>query len=255
MQKGFEERRGGNLLSWLSPLGQATRLFCLSLSYDSWRTFSWRDFKRYCGWLGPRSFHFIALAGVAISLAMTIECVLELQKYRAQDLAGAVISIGLLRELAPLTLSTAWCASVAALIAGECKWYRWQYQDDGELAASFVLPRYLAALCMSLPLSGYGLIIGFVTGALFAPLLGVTSINDFFEAARQATHDTDIIVFFIKLVAVNPTVGVFAGCAAGMAATSTKDPVEAKAVVATALACYLINLGITAVFYLVGGSS
>lgn len=199
--------------------------------------------------MGARSFHLVAFAACFVAIALTLECVIELQKYRAQDISGLVISIGLLRELGPLTVSLAWCARVAALVSNEAR----NYPIDGslsEFAQGFVFPRYMAALLMSVPLGGYGLVIGFVTAALVAPLLGVSSSNDFVESARQGLVDKDIAVYFIKLILVNPTIAVFAGCSAGWYARGNIDvPVGANAVTATFLFGYAANLAVTMVAY------
>jgi hypothetical protein len=104
---------------------------------------------------------------------------------------------------------------------------------------------------MAVPLGAYGLAIGFVTAALVAPLLGVSSTSDFLESARQGIQDKDLVVYFIKLNLVNPTIGVFAGCAAGWYGRGNMAiPVGANAVTATFIAGYMANLLITYAAYL-----
>lgn len=199
--------------------------------------------------MGPGSFHFVAISALVIAIALTLQCVIELKKYQAEDLAGAAISIGLLRELGPLTISIAWCARVAALVSEEAKSMKSRFTTEREFAEKFVLPRYLAALISSVPLGAYGLVIGFVTAGLFGPLLGVSSINDFVESARSAITDRDIAVYFIKLVAINPTIAVFAGCACGLLARHVHEPVAANAVTATFLGCLALNLAVSIAAY------
>ncbi len=205
--------------------------------------------------MGLRSFHFVALSAVVVSIALTIQCVLELKRYQAEDLTGAAIAIGLLREIGPLTISIAWCVRVSALIAEEARNYRKLWSTDEEFAARFVLPRYIAALLMSIPLSGYGLLVGFVTAGLVAPLLGVSSLNYFVDSARDALRDKDIIVYFVKLSAINPLVAVFAASVCGLRASSDKEPVAASAVTATYIGCLVLNLAITVAAYLEGDFS
>lgn len=238
-----------SIVHWVEPLGSSVRLFSGAFTFEAFKNLSWREFTSYCRWMGQKGFHLVAVSAVFISIALTIQTVVELQKYNAEDLSGAVISIGLLRELGPLTVSLAWCARVAALLSEEARNYRYK-NSARNFAADFVLPRYLAALTMSVPLGGYGLAIGFITGALFAPLIGVNSTNDFLESARTGIQDKDLVVYFIKLIFVNPTIGVFAGCAAGFAAEDPDAPVAANAVTATFLAGYIANLAVTTVAYL-----
>lgn len=200
--------------------------------------------------MGEQGFHLVALAAVFVSIPLTIQCVVEMQKYRAQDLSGAMISLGLLREIGPLTVSLAWCARVSAMLSKEANNYSGN-NDIKEFAQTFVSPGYLAAIATSVPLGAYGLVFGFVTAAVVAPLLGVTSTNDFLESARQGIQDKDLIVYFFKLILVNPTIGVFAGCAAGWYGRGNKStPVEANAVTATFLTGYFVNMIVTYAAYL-----
>lgn len=238
-----------DFIPWWGYFGGAVRYFAYALSYESFSKVRWEQFTAYCVWFGPRSLHLVTLGAIVISIALTVQCVTELQKYQAQDLSGAVISIGLLRELGPLTISLAWCARVAAMIAEESR----RYIGDGseeEYVERFILVRYLAALAMAVPLGVYGLVVGFVTAALFAPIMGVSSTGDFLESARQGIQMTDVLVYFVKLILVNPTIGVFAGCVCGRAQRSPFAPVAAHAVTATFLVGYTANLIITSIVYL-----
>ncbi|HEY9712218.1 MAG TPA: ABC transporter permease [Chroococcales cyanobacterium] len=244
----FRLTQSRDLVNWFSVFGASVRLFVEAVNLRSFAYFDRAEFSSLCVWLGLRSFHMIALSAMFVGIALTIECVIELQKYNAQDISGAAISIGLLRELGPMTVSLAWCARVAALYSEEAR----NYSLDGgkNFAQRFVFPRYLAAVAMSIPLGAYGLVIGFITGALFAPLLGVNSTNDFLESAHMGVHRKDVVVYFVKLVAINPTIGVFSGCLAGKAARSLSEPVAANAVTATFIGGYIANLAITIVAYL-----
>jgi len=252
MNRTINPTPGLDLIDWMKPVGSSVRLLFSMFSIDAFRDLNREEMRELCVWMGIRSFHFVSLSAALVALALTIQCVIELQKYQAQDLAGAAISIGLLREIGPLTISVAWCAMVSARLAEEVRVHYGQYQEDRAFAQSFVLPRYLCAVAMSVPLSAYGLVFGFITGALFAPLIGVNSTTDFLESARMAIKDKDIAVYFIKLALVNPSVGVFAGTVAGMAARGRFDPVAAYAVNGTFLGCFALNLLVTIGAYLQG---
>ncbi len=250
MQKVIRRLPGSEIPRWLAPLGLSVKLFFGALSPKALMNVNGAEFRAYCFWMGRRSFHLVALAAVCVSIALTIECVIELQKFRAQDLSGAAISVGLLRELGPLTVSLAWCARIAALLSSEARIYTGS-DDVFEFARKFVCPRYLAALAMAVPLGAYGLVIGFVTAALFTPLITSSSVNQFVESAREIIRHKDLVVYFIKLNLVNPTIGVFAGCAAGWYARGdVNEPVGANAVTATFIVGYIANLIVTVGAYL-----
>lgn len=237
------------LFFWVAPLGRAIRLFFDAFQPSSLSRFSFKKFKVACLWMGPESFHLVALAAVTVAIALTIQCCIELQKYQAQDLSGAVISIGLLREIGPLTVSLAWCARVAARIAAETQAYYDAHKIE-EFTQTFVLPNYIATVAMSIPLGTYGLVIGFITGALVAPMLGVSSTSVFFHSARDGIQMKDIIVYFIKLILVNPTIGFFAGCAAGATTNHSNNAAPSNAVTATFIVGFFANLIITYAAYL-----
>lgn len=234
---------------WVAPLGRAVRLFFGAFQPSSIASFSYKRFKVACLWMGPESFHMVAFAAVAVSIALTIQCVTELHKYRAEDLSGAVISIGLLREIGPLTVSLAWCARVAARVAADTEVFRKEDRMD-EFAKKHVFTNYMAALLMSIPLGAYGLVIGFITGALAAPILGAASTSDFLRSAREGIQMRDIVVYFIKLILINPTVGFFAGCAAGSATNRSDRAAPSNAVTATFLVGFMANLLITYAVFL-----
>jgi phospholipid/cholesterol/gamma-HCH transport system permease protein len=250
---------GADLIGWLAPLGRASRYFALTAFSLPSLQFSWADLRPICQWMGPQSFHLVALAAVFIGIALTMQCTVELERYQAQDLAGAVISLGLLREMGPLTVSLAWGARVSALVADQAQAFTLQnpQASDRQFAASFIAPRYLSALVMSLPLGGYGLLVGFVTAALVTPLLTMSTTQQFLESAREMIQTKDLAVYFIKLILVNPTIAIFAGCAAGRLVTYTgpnnttniASP-AARAVTALFICGFAANLIVSLVAYL-----
>jgi phospholipid/cholesterol/gamma-HCH transport system permease protein len=244
----FQESPGTDILIWLTPLGRAVKLYVISMRAESFRALRWQEVREHCFWMGEKSFHLIAFSACAISIALTIQCVLELKKYDAEDISGAVISIGLLRELGPLTVSLAWGARVACRVAGEAR--EFLLQNEGGFAETFILPRYLAALSMSLPLAAYGLVIGFVTAALIAPFLGVSSTADFLQSAKEGIHSKDLAIYFLKLVVVNPTIAIFAACASAKVGQISSAAVPANAVTAMFICGYTANLLVTAIAFL-----
>jgi ABC-type transporter Mla maintaining outer membrane lipid asymmetry permease subunit MlaE len=54
---------------------------------------------------GEGSIPLVILSAAFISMALTSQAVLELQRFGAEDLARPLIAVGLLRELGPLTVS------------------------------------------------------------------------------------------------------------------------------------------------------
>src|SRR5579883_3394178 len=105
------------LIMRFAPLGRAARLSAQLLTIDAIKAIDWRDFRETCLWMGAGSLSFVVFAGIFISWALTLQTISEMNKFNADDLAGSVIAVGLLRELGPLTVSLAWSARTSARIS------------------------------------------------------------------------------------------------------------------------------------------
>ena len=236
------------LLKPVEPFGQAVKLFWGMLCISALSHIDTRMFRQKCIWMGEQALPLVAISSVFVALSLTVQTVNEMRGYRAQDVSGAVIALGLLRELGPLTVSLSWAARVAALLSLEAHDFD-KTMPDRLFVQQLVLPSYLAGLAMSVPLSAYGLIIGFASAALFAPLLGVSSTNDFLETARLSIKNKDLIVYFVKLIAVNPTVAILTACAIGRIQKCDHAHLSANAVTAMFIAAGLANFIFTYMMY------
>jgi phospholipid/cholesterol/gamma-HCH transport system permease protein len=228
------------LLRWLEPLGRAVRLAFLAMHPRGFSSFDWKLFGSKCAWMGPQSLPLVTISAIFISLTLTLQAVLEMRQLRTQDLSGAVIAVGLLRELGPLTVSMAWSARVTAHLCAEGRYFG-KSRSDADYATYFVLPNYLAGLCMSVPLSLFGLAIGFGTAAIFAPTLGVSSSNDFMETSRLYIQNKDVATYFVKLILINPTIAVLIGSAYGRDDQEAQRFATANAVTALFVAGFIVN--------------
>ncbi len=240
----------------LSNFGKAIKLFCIAMSPGAWHSAKHanRIFRKYALWMGVYSFALVGLAAMSIGCALTLESVTELTNYGADKLSGALISLGLMRELGPLTVSIAWCVRLSALISEETKYFRADFKSDTSFAQNYILPRYGTTMLMALCMGSYGLAIGFVTAVLVSPFFGVSNMLDFLDSAREAIKFHDIVVYMVKLVLVNPTIGFFMGITAGLNAYRTGSQPSPEAITMTFLYCYLANLMVTiAAFYRGGG--
>lgn len=199
-------------------------------------------------WLGIDSFPMIVYCSLAVSVALTIDTLHELRKYNAADLSGSLISIGLLRDLAALIVSPAWCIRVSTLLSGEAALYD-QSADDREFSRSFILPRFIAAFTAQIPLALYGAIIGFITGAFLSPLFGVSSPTAFLDSARQTVEDKDVIVYGIKLLVANPVLAIFAGCICGRLGSGSPVTAATNAAALTFMLIFTENMLVTMFAY------
>ena len=94
---------------------------------------------------------------------------------------------------------------------------------------------------MAIPLSAYGLVVGFATAALFAPTFGVSSTNDFLETAKLYIQDKDVMTYFVKLILINPTLAVLVGSAYGRDDGESQRFAAANAVTSLFIAGFICN--------------
>jgi phospholipid/cholesterol/gamma-HCH transport system permease protein len=228
------------VLRWMQPLGRSTRLLFTAFHPRGLSRFDWRLFASKCVWLGPQSLPLVTISAIFISLTLTLQAVLEMRQLRTQDLSGAVIAIGLLRELGPITVSMAWAARVTAHLCAEGRDFGID-RSDSDYATYFVLPNLLAGLLMSIPLAAYGLVVGFTTAAIFAPTLGVSSTNDFLETSRLYIQNKDVMTYFVKLILINPTIAVLVGSAYGRDEGQSPRFAAANAVTTLFIAGFICN--------------
>jgi phospholipid/cholesterol/gamma-HCH transport system permease protein len=229
-------------------LGQAVILFAATLR--SLPQLSWPDFIEQCKEIAFGSITLIVLAALFVGAALSLQTVVELQNFEAQDYAGSVISIGLLRELGPLTVGLAWAGWLTAKIMADMESVSSTFPVASKqiFARQFIAPRYLAALSMALPLATFGLAVGFLVGALTAASVGVTTTNTFFGAARMVIHNKDLAAYFLKLVLINPTIAVFTACAYGFN-NHTPGKATADALMAAFITTFIANFLLTAAMF------
>ncbi len=217
-------------------------------SLGSWRSFDSQALRWFWMELGPASLPLIAVASVFVSLTLTTGVILELKQHGAQDVTGAVIAVGLLRELAGLTVGAAWTSRATALIRGTVL----TLSDDVSTGSAnkLVPPIFVAAIASAFALSAFGLAIGLLTSAYYAPLLGVSSSADFLEAARQMVNNKDLCVYLIKLILMNPTIAVIVGCGISIERHIGFAHSVTSAVTLAAMLSFIANFAVTAVAYL-----
>lgn len=231
----------------ISMFGRSLRLLICSLSPRSLGRMSSSEFRQYFTLMGIDSLSLVTTASILVSIPLCTHAVLELQKFGAQAASGALIAVGLLRELGSLTVSMMWAARCAAFLSDDTASL---IRSGKNLDAEFFAVRYMAALAAGIPLSAYGMVVGFVAAALYAPLIGVSSMSDFLEAARQAVNTRDVSVYFFKLAFLNPTVVVLVSMTVAAEYRGSPEMSATTAVSGTTIGVLIANLLFTLAVYL-----
>lgn len=226
--------------------GRSLRVFFGALSPATWGRLSLREIRDYFIYMGPGSLNLVTTSAVFVSIALTTQIVVELQKYGAQSASGALIAVGLLRELGSMTVGMIWASRMSAFLSEDTL----TKLEGDVITADFFATRYIAALCASFPLAVYGMVAGFAAAALYAPLIGVSSMADFLEAGRQAVNMKDLCVYFIKLVLVNPTVVLLTSMGVAWEYRDCPERAASEAVTGACVGVFIINLFVTLSLYL-----
>lgn len=234
----------------MSFLAAGLTLFANAFTPRSLRTMDGATFREYFSYFGLRSLPLISLGAVLVSLALTTEVVLEAKRFAAEDVTGAAIAVGLLRELAPLTVGLSWAGRAAAFITDSALGVRLRTADEHSDSGGWLATAYCAAVAAALPLAAYGVVVGIIAAAILAPFLGATSSADFLENARQGVRDKDVVVYFMKLVLINPTVVVFSSVMVNANSSVDDTGVAATAVSTSCIGVFLANLICTWAWYL-----
>lgn len=243
--QGTTPRRSTN--EPLSTLEEIAKHCLAAFSVRTFARLQLGEIRQELNWMLLSSVPEIILLSSFVALALTLQTVIELRQFKAADLAGSVIAVGLLRELGPLIVSSAWCAKVAAGLCSQTR--ELLLKGQSSRFSSFLCTRLVAALIAAVPLSAYGLFFGLLTGAALAPHLGSTSTADFLENARQSVKDKDLCTFFLKLCLINPTAGVFCGCITALRLRLSPSQAVVAAVGTTTVAVACMNWITTALLY------
>lgn len=238
----------GSRLQIISSLGAAAGL--LLYAGNSFPNLKKNDVWYHIKWMGLGALPLVSFTSIFVGLSICTEIVLQLKELGAEQQAGSIIAVGLLRELALLSVSMVWAVRTAACIAAQLRTRPDRTFMDTESAGNLILPYLVAGLISGGALSAYGLVMGICTCALFAPCLGSTSTSDFLESARVSIMDKDILVFFIKVTLVGPAIAVLSSFVTARDRKLTTAHAVANAISATCVGLAIANLGITVAAFL-----
>jgi ABC-type transporter Mla maintaining outer membrane lipid asymmetry permease subunit MlaE len=201
-------------------------------------------------WMGLGALPLVSFASIFVGLSICTELVLQLKELGVEEQAGTIITVGLLRELAFLTVTTALCARCAAFVTEKLRSETDIMLASTEAIGKMVSPYLVAALISGGILSAYGLVIAICTCAVYTPFIGNTATADFLQSSRSAIVDKDVQVFFIKVTLVGPCIAVLSGFVTARDSKLSTACAVANSVSATCVGLAIANLAVTVAAFL-----
>ncbi|TDB68297.1 MlaE family ABC transporter permease [Arundinibacter roseus] len=209
--------------------------------------FEFQELVRQCYQIGYRSLPLISLTGFITGMVFTKQSRPSLMEFGATSWLPSLVSIAIVRALAPLITSLISAGRVGSSIGAELGSMRVTEQIDAmEVSAvnpfRFLVVTRVLATTISIPiLSFYCAIVGLMGSFLDVALNEETNIVAFFESAFEQITFLDIGSALVKAVAYGFTIGMV-GCYKGYNAGQGTQGVGRAANTSVVLSMFLIFL-------------
>lgn len=215
----FLESLGSKTIAVFHELGAVILL--LTASFKEINNFCGKESIKQCFDLGVMSFPIVALTLLFTGMVLSVQIAGELTRYGAEFTVGAIVAIGMGRELGPVLCGVVLAGRVGAAITAEIGTMRVTEQIDALrcLAVSpvgyLVLPRLFACMVMLPLLTVFGVAIGVFGGMVVASLTHGVSSYTFLHSLDVYCVPSDLYMGVIKSVIFGMIVALV-GCDRGM---------------------------------------
>lgn len=168
--------------------------------------FRGRETVRQCLSLGVLSFPIVALTLLFTGMVLSVQIAGELTKYGADFTVGAIVAIGIGRELGPVLCGVVLAGRVGAAITAEIGTMRVTEQIDALQCMAvnpvgyLVLPRLVACMAMLPILDVFGVAIGVGGGMIVASLSHGVSSYVFMHSIHTFCVPSDLYIGVIKSI-------------------------------------------------------
>ncbi|MEE1350061.1 MlaE family ABC transporter permease [Dialister hominis] len=224
----FIESLGRQTISIFHQLGAIILLLIATVKEIG--TIRSRETFKQCLSLGVLSFPIVALTLLFTGMVLSVQIAGELTKYGADFTVGAIVAIGIGRELGPVLCGVVLAGRVGAAITAEIGTMRVTEQIDALrcMAVSpigyLVVPRLVACMAMLPILNVFGVVIGVGGGMIVASLSHGVSSYVFMHSIRVFCVPSDLYIGVIKSIIFGMIVALV-GCDRGMTCTAGAEGV------------------------------
>ncbi len=207
--------------------------------------------------LGVDSLLIVSLTLAFTGIVLTLQTADELIKYGAQSTVGAIISIGIGRELGPVLVAVVCAGRVGSAITAEISTMKVTEQIDAlrVMAVSpadyLIVPRMLACMFVVPILTIFGDVIGVVGGYLIAVYYSGISSMTFMNSIHTYVDVYDFTGGLIKAIFFGNIIAVL-GCYYGLNSPDGAEGVgraTTRTVVASIIVIFILNALLTLILF------
>ena len=212
--------------------------------------FQINEFIRQCYALGFKSLPLVTITGFIMGVVLTIQSRPTLVQFGAESWLPSMVSLSLIREIAPVITALICAGKIASGIGAELGSMKVTEQIDAmEVSAVnpykyLVVTRILATTIMVPLLVLYADFVGIIGGFIGYNIHGSISIVRFFSQVIESLEFIDIIPAFIKTFFFGFFIGMI-GCYKGFNAqngTASVGVAANSAVVTASLSIFIIDM-------------
>jgi phospholipid/cholesterol/gamma-HCH transport system permease protein len=212
--------------------------------------FQFREFTRQCFAVGYKTLPLITITGFIMGLVLTIQSRPTLLKFGAESWLPSMVSLSLIREIAPVITALICAGKIASGIGAELGSMKVTEQIDAmEVSAInpykyLVVTRILATTFMIPILVFYADFIGILGGYIGYNIHGDMSLSLYFTEILESVKYIDIFPATIKTFFFGFFIGLI-GCYKGFNAsngTASVGVAANEAVVSASLSIFIIDM-------------
>jgi phospholipid/cholesterol/gamma-HCH transport system permease protein len=212
--------------------------------------FQFNEFIRQCYATGYKSFPLVAITGFIMGLVLTIQSRPTMTKFGAESWLPSMVSLSLIREIAPVITALICAGKIASGIGAELGSMKVTEQIDAmEVSAVnpykyLVVTRILATTLMIPILVLFADLVGIFGGYVGFNVRGSMSLYRYFSDVVEHLEFLDILPAFIKTFFFGFFIGLI-GCYKGFNAskgTASVGIAANEAVVAASLSIFIIDM-------------
>lgn len=212
--------------------------------------YEFNEFLKQCFWIGNKSLPLVGITAFIMGLVFTMQSRPTLAQFGAESWLPAMVSVAMVREIAPVITALICAGKVGSGIGAELASMRVTEQIDamevsGNRPFKYVVVTRVAACILMVPL----LVIFADTISMFGSFMGVnltgtTSFHLFFSQVFSALDFVDVFPAFVKTFFFGLGIGVIS-CYKGYNSNSGTEGVGRaanSAVVVASLAIFIIDM-------------
>ncbi|NDP26673.1 MAG: ABC transporter permease [Flavobacterium sp.] len=213
-------------------------------------TFQFREFKRQCFAVGFKTLPLITITGFIMGLVLTIQSRPTLLKFGAESWLPSMVSLSIIREIAPVITALICAGKIASGIGAELGSMKVTEQIDAmEVSAInpykyLVVTRILATTLMIPLLVIYADFIGIYGGYVGYNIHGSMTLFRYFSDVLEHLEFLDLLPAFIKTFFFGFFIGLIGSYKGFNASNGTASVGVAanEAVVAASLSVFIIDM-------------